>query len=385
MWLRSYVQGKRLLPAAGEAVRRGILSACPDAAVRVLPLADGGEGTMDALCLGLGGEKIPVQVTGPLGERVSAFYAAVPGQGLAILEIAQAAGLVLVGPGARNPLRTTTYGVGEMIRNALDRGIRKFIVGLGGSATNDGGLGMLSALGFRFCDAAGSPAGIYGDDVGKVSEIDVSGADPRLKESSFLAAVDVKNPLCGTDGASAVCFGPQKGASPEIIEKLDAGLKIFAEITEKTLGKKLAEIPGTGAAGGLGYAFLAYLHAVMKPGAEIVLDAVDMDGAMQGADYVVTGEGRLDEQTAMGKAPSRVAGLAKKHGAIVISLSGSTADGAGILNRHGIDAYFSVMHRPMSLEEALDIQVTQKNLETAANQLFLLIRAVEAGRNGKNK
>jgi glycerate kinase len=362
---------------AGEAVRRGVLSACPGAKVQVLPLADGGEGTMDALSLGLGGEKIEVSVKGPLGEKVSASYVIVPSLDLAIIEIVQAAGLVLVEPRARNPLNTTTFGVGELILDAMERGYRKFMIGLGGSATNDAGFGMLSALGFRFYDAAGSPTGVYGEDVMKICDIDVSGADPRLNECTFIVASDVNSPLCGVYGASAV-FGPQKGATADMIAELDAGLKKFAEITAKVLGKDLADMPGAGAAGGLGFAFLAYLHAVMKPGVEVVLEAVDMDSAMRGVDYAITGEGRLDDQTVMGKAPLGVASLAKKHGGIVIALSGSAADSAGVCNQHGIDAYFSIMNMPMPLEEALDIKVTEKNLETTTKQLFLLIQAVEA-------
>lgn len=360
---------------AGEAVRRGILSAFPDAEVIVLPLADGGEGTVDALTSGLGGELIQIPVTGPLGTPVTASYGVIPSLGLAVMEMMQASGLGLVPPEQRNPLNTTTYGVGELIRDALDRGYREFIMGLGGSATNDAGLGMLSALGYRFLRADGQRAGYYGRDVAAVAAIDAAQADPRLAECIFRLACDVNNPLCGPNGASAI-YGPQKGAEPALVEELDAALGSFAQVVQGAIGKDVSQLPGVGAAGGLGFGFSAFLPVELKRGVEVVLQAVGLEEAVVGADYVVTGEGRLDHQTAMGKTPVGVAAVAKRHGAVVIALSGSASHSAVACNDHGIDAYFPILNTPMTLAEAMDFGTASTNLESTARQAFLLARAV---------
>lgn len=365
---------------AGEAVRSGVLAAMPEANVDVFPLADGGEGTVEAMTAVLEGQIVPIQVTGPLGEQITAQYGIIPQRKIAVIEIQQAAGLMMVSPEKRNPLNTTTYGVGEMIRHALDLGYREFIVGLGGSATNDGGLGMLEALGARFLDGYGLQAGPYGCDLEQVECVDLSGMDPRLQECVFELACDVSNPLCGSNGASAV-YGPQKGANPQTIFQLDTALRHFAEVTQKAVGKSLAEQPGAGAAGGLGFAFMSYLGATMRPGIETIIQTVGLEEAIKDADYVVTGEGRLDAQTAMGKAPMGIAQLAKKYGKTVIALAGSVLENAVACNNVGIDSFFSVLQMPITLQEAMREEIVLKNIEMTARQIFRLVRVLQEDRN----
>ena len=365
---------------AGEAVRSGVLAAMPEANVDVFPLADGGEGTVEAMTAVLEGQIVPIQVTSPLGEQITAQYGIIPQRKIAVIEIQQAAGLMMVSPEKRNPLNTTTYGVGEMIRHALDLGYREFIVGLGGSATNDGGLGMLEALGARFLDGYGLQAGPYGCDLEQVECVDLSGMDPRLQECVFELACDVSNPLCGSNGASAV-YGPQKGANPQTIFQLDTALRHFAEVTQKAVGKSLAEQPGAGAAGGLGFAFMSYLGASMRPGIETIIQTVGLEEAIKDADYVVTGEGRLDAQTAMGKAPMGIAQLAKKYGKTVIALAGSVLENAVACNNVGIDSFFSVLQMPITLQEAMREEIVLKNIEMTARQIFHLVRVLQEDRN----
>ena len=357
---------------AGHAAAAGIRAAMPEAETRVIPLADGGEGTMEALLAGLGGERISLRVTGPLGESIDSSYGLLSDGKTAVMEMALAAGLPLVPAGQRNPLHTTTFGVGELILDALDRGCREFFIGIGGSATNDGGLGMLSALGARFHDPAGKPVGIFGRDVERTASADLSTLDPRLADCRFRIACDVSNPLCGPNGASAV-FGPQKGASAEIVARLDAALAAFARL----LGEAAALLPGSGAAGGLGYAFRLLPHAELLGGAELVCDITGLERAIQAADIVVTGEGRLDEQTTMGKGPGVVARLAAKHARPVIAFAGCLADSALLCNRTGIDAFFAIQRGPATLEEALDIVNAEANLHAAAEQAFRLIAAAK--------
>lgn len=364
---------------AGEAVRSGVLAVMPEANVDVFPLADGGEGTVEAMTTVLEGQTISAQVTGPLGEQITAQYGIIPQQKIAVLEIQQAAGLMMVSQEKRNPMNTTTYGVGEIIRHAMDLGYRKFIVGLGGSATNDSGLGMLEALGFRFLDDQGSQVGPYGRDLEQVAHVDLSGADPRLQQCVFELACDVSNPLCGSNGASAV-FGPQKGADPQMVSRLDKALGHFAEVTQRAVGKSLAEEPGAGAAGGLGFAFMSYLDTTLRPGIQTVIQAVGLEEAIKDADYVVTGEGRLDAQTAMGKAPMGIAQLAKKYRKTVIALAGSVLDSAAACNNVGIDSFFSVLQTPISLQEAMREETALKNIEMTARQIFYLIRALQEDR-----
>ena len=328
--------------AAGEAAAAGIRDAIPEAETVVRPLADGGEGTVDALIAGMGGERRTVTVTGPMGRPVEAAYGILPG-GTAVMEMAAAAGITFVPGAERNPLVATTFGVGEMIADAIRAGCRRFVVGIGGSATNDGGAGMLQALGFGLVDAEGN--GI-----------------PRE------VACDVTNPLCGERGASAV-FGPQKGASPEMVARLDAALAHFAAVAGGD-----AVFPGTGAAGGLGFAFHAFLGGKLQRGVEIVLAETRLEDFVRSADVVVTGEGRLDAQTAMGKAPIGVAKLAKRYGKPALAFSGCVAPDAETVNEHGIDAFFPVLRNVTTLAEALDVANAAANLRATACQAFRLWR-----------
>lgn len=357
--------------AAGKAVRDAILSLVPDAEVFVSPLADGGEGTVEALYEGLGGKMFFPEVCGPLGQKVRAPYCILE-SGSAVMEMSAAAGITLVSDSQRNPMKTTTFGVGEMIRDALDRGCRSFLVGIGGSATNDGGTGMLSALGFSFLDKEGNKIPLGGEGLEKIAFVDVQKADPRLKECTFRIACDVTNPLCGEKGCSVV-FGPQKGATPEMIEKMDAWLGNFARLTKEIFPASDATLPGVGAAGGLGFAFFAYLSARLESGISIVLDEICLEEKIRESDLVITGEGRLDAQTAMGKAPIGVAHLAKKYGKKVIAFSGCVTRDASLLNDRGIDAFFPIVPGAVSLAEAMDVENARENLIRTATQVFRLM------------
>lgn len=286
---------------AGHAIEQGIRNVLPETKVLVKPLADGGEGTTEALVEGLGGDMVQVQVHGPLETPVNAAYGVIRESNTAIMEMAAAAGIILVGKDKR-PLDATTYGVGEMIRDAITRGCREFIIGIGGSATNDGGIGMLTALGYEFLDAEGKPAGIGAGALYKVAKICDDKVMPELKDCHFRIACDVTNPLCGENGSTYI-YGPQKGVTVELRDELDHAMGAYAQVVKAYNGTDYAKTPGAGAAGGLGFAFLSFLSGELLPGIELVLNAVEMDKAMEGADLVFTGEGRLDYQTAMGKAP----------------------------------------------------------------------------------
>lgn len=355
--------------AAGAAAREGILRADPAAEVLVRPLADGGEGTVEALVSGMGGRLRTVRVTGPLGEGVDCAYGVLGDT--AVIEMAGAAGLPLVPAEERDPLRTTTYGVGEVIADAIAQGCRRFLVGIGGSATNDGGAGMLQALGFGLLDAEGRdiPRGAQG--LKKLARIETAGALPALAGCRFRVACDVTNPLCGEKGASAV-FGPQKGARPADIPRMDAWLAAYAQIAAKAFPGADPEAPGTGAAGGLGFAFRTFLSGELEPGVQIVLEETRLAEALAGADVVVTGEGRLDGQTAMGKAPVGVARLAKARGCLVIALAGGVTRDAGACNGAGIDAFFPAVRGVTTLAEAMDPENARANLADAAEQLSLI-------------
>lgn len=359
---------------AGMAIKEGISNVC-NAEVIVKPLADGGEGTVEALLSGMGGKEINMEVTGPLGKKVRCSYGILEESKTAIIEMAEAAGLKLVPAEQLNPLNTTTYGVGEIIKDAILRGCRDFIIGIGGSSTNDGGIGMLEALGYVFYDSDGRPVGREGKELTKITSLSTEGAMQELKECQFKIACDVNNPLCGPLGASNV-FGPQKGATPEIIAILDAGLNNYSEVVKNSLNKDTAKYPGTGAAGGLGYAFLTFLEGKLESGISIILDKINLEQDIIDADYVITGEGRLDFQTAMGKAPIGVARLAKKHGKKVIAFAGGTTEDAVKCNEEGIDAYFGVLQLPMSVEMAMEYETARKNLISSATQVFRLIKAV---------
>ena len=357
---------------AGTAIKDGILAAKPDAEVIVKPLADGGEGTTDALIEGMNGESIDLTVTGPMHTPVDAYYGYLKDTNTAVMEMASAAGITLVPDSEKNPLLATSYGVGEMINDAIQRGCRNFIIGIGGSVTNDGGIGMLKALGVRFLDENGEDAGEGGQALAKVARIDVSGMNPLLKECHIQVACDVNNPLCGENGSTYV-YGPQKGVTEDMKKTLDEAMAHFARVTSETLENDYMNTPGAGAAGGLGYAFLAYTGAALTPGIELILDAVGLEEELSGADVVVTGEGRLDFQTAMGKAPVGVARLAKKYNAKVIAFAGSVTKEATACNKEGIDAFFPILRGVCTLAEAMDPVTARNNMTATVEQVFRLL------------
>ena len=356
---------------AGQAAKEAALKVNENVEVIISPLADGGEGTVDALNAGLGGNKRTVLVTGPLGDPVKAEYSILPNK-TAVIEMAAAAGLPLVPQALRNPMNTTSYGVGELIKDAIDQGCRHFIVGIGGSATNDGGAGMLSALGYRLLDAEGKNVPLGARGLKTLHTISDQNVLPELKTCTFRIACDVNNPLCGERGCSAV-YGPQKGAAPTEIPQMDGWLASFAALTKQMLPNANEEYPGAGAAGGLGFAFQAYLNGRLEPGVQIILEETRLEAAIRDADLVVTGEGRLDSQTVMGKAPVGVAELAKKYGKKVIAFSGCVGTGAEMCNEAGIDAYFPILRGVTTLEEALNPQNAYQNLTDTAYQVFRLL------------
>ena len=357
---------------AGMAIKDGILAAKPDAEVIVKPLADGGEGTTDALIEGMNGERIDLTVTGPMHTPVDAYYGYLKDTNTAVMEMASAAGITLVPDSEKNPLLATSYGVGEMINDAIQRGCRNFIIGIGGSVTNDGGIGMLKALDVRFLDENDEDAGEGGQALAKVARIDVSGMNPLLKECHIQVACDVNNPLCGENGSTYV-YGPQKGVTEDMKKTLDEAMAHFARVTSETLENDYLNTPGAGAAGGLGYAFLAYTGAALTPGIELILDAVGLEEELSGADVVVTGEGRLDFQTAMGKAPVGVARLAKKYNAQVIAFAGSVTKEATACNKEGIDAFFPILRGVCTLAEAMDPVAARNNMTATVEQVFRLL------------
>ena len=360
---------------AGKAAAKGIYKVYPDAEILVKPLADGGEGTVDALVNGMDGTFETVRVTGPLGQPVDAVYGILKENRTAVMEMAQEAGITLVKQEKRNPLHTTTYGVGEMIRDAIQKGCRRFLMGIGGSATNDGGIGMLQALGYDFLNETGNPVAPGAAGLKELSFISDTHVIPELKECEFHIACDVTNPLCGETGCSAV-FGPQKGATSEMVRDMDLWMKQYASLARKLSPKADASIPGTGAAGGLGFAFLGFTNAVLESGIHIILKAAHMEEAIKDADFVITGEGRLDSQTAMGKAPAGVASLAKKYHKPVLAFSGSAAKDAVLCNKNGIDAFFPIIRGVCSLEEAMNPENARQNMTDTAEQVFLLIKAL---------
>ncbi len=363
---------------AGNAARNGILKADPEAQVIVRPLADGGEGTVEALTIGMGGTIVTVPVTGPVGKKVEAKYGILADGTTAVMEMSQAAGITLVSEGEKNPLTATTRGVGEMILDAIARGCRHFIMGIGGSATNDGGIGMLQALGFGLFDKDGKQVAPRAQGLENIAEINSANVAPELATCSFRIACDVTNPLCGEQGCSAV-FGPQKGADPAMVRQMDGWLANYADIARKNFPKADPEYPGTGAAGGLGFAFLTFTNAVLESGIKIVLDETRLEDYIREADIVVTGEGRLDGQTVMGKAPVGVAEIAKRHNKKVVAFAGSVAKDAGACNAHGIDAFFPILRGICTLQEAMDKDTAAQNLSNTAEQVFRLAKAMKEG------
>lgn len=361
---------------AANAIKKGILSVDNKSDVVIMPLADGGEGTVEALVQGMNGEEKVISVTGPINEKVNATYGILKETNTAIIEMAQASGLPLVPSELRNPLNTTTYGVGEIIKEAIEKGCRNFIVGIGGSATNDCGVGMLQALGFEFYDENDNLVGLGGKVLKQIKRIKTDNKLKELDECNFKIACDVNNPLYGENGAAYI-YGPQKGATKEIVKELDKGLKNFAEVVKKDLGKDIAHIEGAGAAGGLGFGFLGFLNSKLESGIKIILDEIKLEEVVKDADIVITGEGRLDNQTAMGKAPIGVAKLAKKHGAKVIAIAGCTTTDAVKCNEEGIDAYFSIINKAMTIDEAMKKENATQNMIETTIQIFNLIKAVK--------
>ena len=345
---------KESLSAAGvaSALARGLRQALPAAEIRECPLGDGGEGTLDAVLAATGGEVREARVTGPLGEPVTARWGWLAEQRTAFVEMASASGLELV-PRARRDVRVaTSHGTGELLRAALDAGAERLVLAIGGSATNDGGAGVLQALGVRLLDGQGQALAPGGAALASLASLDLTDLHPRLAAVEVVIAADVDNPLCGPQGASQI-FGPQKGASPEQVRELDAALAHFATVTAATLGRDVSEQPGAGAAGGVGFAALAFLQATFRPGIEVVAELVGLEEALQGADLAVTGEGRLDGQTLRGKTPAGVLRLAQRHGVSVVAVAGSLGEGYDALYQQGLAAAFSLVPGPLSLEEAL--------------------------------
>ena len=358
---------------AGQAIRQGIQRVYADAQVSVRPLADGGEGTVEALVLGMNGRNEKVLVTGPLGKPVECVYGILPESKTAIVEMSGAAGITLVSDAERNPMNTTTYGVGEVIKDAIRKGCRHFLVGIGGSATNDGGIGMLQALGYGFLDANGNQVAFGAKGLQDLVQITDTNVLPELKECTFRIACDVTNPLCGDMGCSAI-YGPQKGATPSMILQMDKWLNQYAQLAAKTFPQANATYPGTGAAGGMGFAFLTFTNAVLESGIKIILDETHLEDYIKDADIVVTGEGRLDGQTVMGKAPIGVAQIAQKYNKTVIAFSGCVTEDATLCNDAGVDAFFPILRSVVTLEEAMSREMAEKNMIATAEQVFRLIK-----------
>lgn len=358
---------------AGKAAAEGIRAIYPDAKITVSPLADGGEGTVDTVIGAMRGRKRTLTVTGPLGEPVKAAYGILTETKTAVIEMAAAAGITLVPEERRNALYTTTFGVGEMIADAVHEGCRDFLIGIGGSATNDGGTGMLRALGVKFLNENGQdiPLGAFG--LSTLAEIRTEGILLALAECRFRVACDVKNPLCGENGCSAV-FGPQKGLPAEYISLADAWLSHYAALTKTVSPASDAEKEGCGAAGGMGFAFLSYLNAELRSGIELVLDVTEAEKHIQDADIVLTGEGRLDGQSCMGKAPVGVAKIAKKHAKTVIALAGGVTEDAVQTHDHGIDAFFPIVRTPCTLAEAMQTENAYRNMRSTVREIFRLIQ-----------
>lgn len=336
-----------------EAIERGIRSVFAEAEVQLLPIADGGEGTIEALVIATGGQVLYEEVVGPLGTTLKAQWGILGDAETAIIEMAAASGLPLVPADKRDPRITTTFGTGQLMKAVLDKGLRKIIIGIGGSATNDGGVGMAEALGARFLDSDGKTLPPGGKALADLTVIDLTGLDERLQETTIMVACDVDNPLCGERGASAV-YGPQKGATPAMVAELDAALNNYARIAEQATGKAMASCSGAGAAGGLGAGLLFFTNAQLRPGVEIVLEAAGFASMVQDADLVITGEGRTDFQTAYGKAPVGVAKVAKQFDVPVVCVSGGLGQGAEAVLKQGIDGLMSVTPGPMTLEQCME-------------------------------
>ncbi len=363
---------------AADAIEAGIRKVFAGAEILKVPMADGGEGTVEAMVQATGGSIVAVDVMGPLGNPVPSFYGLLGDGRTAVIEMAAASGLPLVPVEKRNPLDTTTYGTGELIRHALGNGCNRLMIGIGGSATNDGGLGMAQALGVRFFGKDGSLLGIGGKQLERIHRIDMTGLDPAVSRTEILVACDVTNPLCGEQGAAYV-FGPQKGATPEMVERLDLGLDNLSKVIREQLGKDIRDLPGAGAAGGLGGGLVAFLGARLEKGIQIVIKASGLEEKIMNADLVITGEGKTDEQTVYGKVPYGIAQVAKQYAVPVVCLSGALAEGSEKLYDHGITALFSIINKNMSLEEAM--ANTYVLVESASENIARLFAAAHSIKN----
>ena len=366
---------------AAKAMEEGVLRIVSDAETVLVPVADGGDGTLETLVEATGGDIRSVTVTGPIGKAVTAEWGALGDGQTAVIEMARTSGLALLSLTEREPLRATTYGLGEVIREAFDAGFRSFIVGIGGSATNDGGAGMAQALGVRLLDETGENLPLGGAALADLRRIDISGLDKRAIGARFSVACDVSNPLTGPEGASAV-YGPQKGATPDLVEQLDAALKNFARVVERDIGTSIDTVPGSGAAGGLGGGMMAFLEGSLRAGIDIVLDHVGLDEKLERADLVITGEGQLDFQTVYNKAPVGVAWRAKQRNIPVIAICGSLGKGFEDVHAEGIDAVASIICAPMTLDEA-SVRSGELIADAVAEAMrFMKIGSIVFGRDG---
>lgn len=358
----------------GECLREGIMEKMPETTVVIVPIADGGEGTVDALVDSAGGKKVSVSVHGPLMKETTAQFGLIDNGRTAVMEMSAASGIELLKDEELDPLKTTTFGTGEMILDALDRGCDKIVIGLGGSATNDGGAGMLEALGIKLLDKDGNSIPKGGGGLSALEEIDASGLDERLKDTEIVLASDVDNTLTGDDGATRV-YGPQKGAGKDEIEKLEKNIIRFADLTEKITGKDLRDEPGAGAAGGIGFGFMTYLDAQMRNGFRLISEMTGLEEEVKKCNLVITGEGKIDRQTQFGKTPYGVAQVAKKHNKPVIAVSGTLGEGYEVLYEKGFDALFSIADRPMSLQDSM--KNAGKLLKSTGKSLAGLIQVLE--------
>ena len=366
---------------AAKAMEEGVLRIVSDAETVLVPVADGGDGTLETLVEATGGDIRSVTVTGPIGKAVTAEWGALGDGQTAVIEMARTSGLALLSLTEREPLRATTYGLGEVIREAFDAGFRSFIVGIGGSATNDGGAGMAQALGVRLLDETGENLPLGGAALADLRRIDISGLDKRAIGARFSVACDVSNPLTGPEGASAV-YGPQKGATPDLVEQLDAALKNFARVVERDIGTSIDTVPGSGAAGGLGGGMMAFLEGSLRAGIDIVLDHVGLDEKLERADLVITGEGQLDFQTVYNKAPVGVAWRAKQRNIPVIAICGSLGKGFEDVHAEGIDAVASIICAPMTLDEA-SVRSGELIADAVAEAMrFMKVGSIVFGRDG---
>ena len=359
-----------------EAFEKGVKKVYKDAEFLKIPLADGGEGTVKALIDNLDGEMVNIRVKDPLMRDVDSFYG-ISGDGkTAVIEMAAASGLPLLDSDERDPMKASTFGTGELIKDALEKGCREFIIGIGGSATNDAGIGMLSALGYIFLDENGDELNPNGENLLKIKSFRDDKVMKEVSEAKFLIACDVDNPFYGSNGAAYV-YGKQKGATEEMIKILDKGMENFSNVIRDIKKSDISNISGAGAAGGLGGAFMAFFNSELKPGIDIITEKIELEKSIIGSDYVITGEGRIDFQTAMGKTPSGVAKLAKKYGIPVIAIGGSVDDEIGNIYECGITAAFSIIDSPMTLNEAMNTKNAQRLVEKTAEQIFRVIKSNE--------